>query len=84
MTDRRTDGRMDILITVDVVKKSTAFKFTLQWSDKLKNEWKCIYYTFTPMNSRWFKYKHNRQKNRYQLLLNWFQPYQIPMLKNAD
>ena len=23
-------------------------------------------------------------KNRYQVLLNWFQPYQTPMLKNAD
>ena len=23
-------------------------------------------------------------KNRYQVLLNWFYPYQTPMLKNAD
>jgi hypothetical protein len=31
---------------------------------------------------KWFEYKHNTQKH--SLLLNWFQPYQTPMLIYAD
>ena len=44
-----------------------------QWSNKLKHE--CIYDKRPPVTSRCFKYRHNTQTNRYQVLLNWFQPY---------
>ena len=46
---------------------------------------KCIYYTFPPMNP-----VDDLNMNiipvtqKHSLLLNWFQPYQTPMLKNAD